>query len=69
MNIEEKVVLTDCHINISDLNGYVLSLIRGDCDLSTQEKKEELHEVIKKEFDVMGQYFFDQGRKYEQEKK
>ena len=69
MKIEEKVVLTDCRINISNLNGYVLSLIGGDCDLSSQEKKEDLYEKIKKEFDVMGQYFFDQGRKYEQEKR
>ena len=69
MKIEEKVILTDCHINISNLNEFVLSLIRGDCDLSTQKNKEDFHEIIKKEFDVMGQYFFDQGRKYEQEKK
>ena len=69
MKIEEKVILTECCYNNSNLNEYILSLIVGRIDLSTQEKKEELQETIKKEFDVMGQYFFNLGREYEQEKK
>ena len=69
MKIEEKVVLTECYDNSSDLHAYVVHLLKGDYDLSSKGKRDELYEKIKKEFDVMGQYFFHQGRKYEQEKR
>ena len=32
-----------------------------------QVKKKEIDEKVKKEFNRVGQYFFDQGRKYERE--
>lgn len=67
MKIIEQVIIEEAYHTGHDLYGIVLGLIRQEFDVSDMDKKKEIDEKVKKEFNRVGQYFFDQGRKYEKE--
>ncbi len=69
MKIKEEVIIEEAYHTGHDLYEIILALIRQEFDVSDMDKKKVVDEKVKKEFDKVGQYFFDQGRKYEQEKK
>ena len=68
MKIKEEVIIEEAYHTGHDLYEIILALIRQEFDVSDMDKKKVVDEKVKKEFDRVGQYFFDQGRKYEQEK-
>lgn len=68
MKIKEEVIIEEAYYTGHDLYEIILALIRQEFDVSDMEKKKVVDEKVKKEFNRVGQYFFDQGRKYEQEK-
>lgn len=68
MKIKE-VIIEEAYHTGHDLYEIILALIRQEFDVSDMDKKKVVDEKVTKEFDKVGQYFFDQGRKYEQEKK
>tara|TARA_B100001105_G_scaffold8394_1_gene6325 strand:- start:3694 stop:3903 length:210 start_codon:yes stop_codon:yes gene_type:complete len=69
VKIKEEVIIEEAYHTGHDLYEIILALIRQEFDVSDMDKKKVVDEKVKKEFDKVGQYFFDQGRKYEQEKK
>ncbi|CAH9014269.1 hypothetical protein VP496E541_P0188 [Vibrio phage 496E54-1] len=68
MKIKEEVIIEEAYHSEHDLYEIILALIRQEFDVSYMEKMKGVDEKVKKEYNRVGQYFFDQGRKYEQEK-
>ncbi|CAH9017337.1 hypothetical protein VP193E371_P0189 [Vibrio phage 193E37-1] len=68
MQIKEEVIIEEAYHSGHDLYEIILALIRQEFDVSDMEKMKGVDEKVKKEYNRVGQYFFDQGRKYEQEK-